>query len=231
MEKSLIAEIVTWAFVGVFAIVALGYGVSHGFGFDIFKKSSIDEANADKKYSEEYTQPVDEISNININWKAGNVTLTYYDGDSIKITESCASELNSDTKLSIAEDDEDLTISWNDSEKLYYKKTIPTLTQKDLTVEIPNSMKLGTVKFNVNDSSVTTYGYTAESLSVDTKSDVNIQNVTADDITISGTSGQIYVYQCEADSLKANSQSGNITVSECDIEENSLKSIYGSVEQ
>ncbi len=229
LKKGLITEIITWLLVGIFALLALAYGSSHGFGFDIFKKKNIESANSDKKYTQEYTQPVDEIYNIKINWNAGNITLAYYDGSEIKVTESSATELDSDTRLTITEDSEDLTVSWNDGEKIYYQKTLPELSYKDLTIELPKDMKLGEISFNVNESNVTTNGYTADELSIISKGDLNLQNITADKLTISDKSGEIYLSNCVAENLNINSQQGNITAENCTAEDASLNSVYGNI--
>ncbi len=229
LRKGLITEIITWLLVGIFALTALVYGSSHGFGFDIFKKDNIESANSDKKYTQEYTQPVDEIYNIKINWNAGNITLAYYDGSEIKVTESSATELDSDTRLTITQDSEDLTVSWNDGEKIYYQKTLPELSHKDLTIELPKDMKLGEISFNVNESNITTNGYTADELSIISKGDLNIKDITTDKLTISDKSGEIYLSNCTAENLKINSQQGNITAENCTAEDASLNSVYGKI--
>ncbi len=229
LKKGLITEIITWLLVGIFALLALAYGSSHGFGFDVFKKENIESTNSDKKFTQEYTQPVDDIYNITVNWNAGNITLAYYDGKEIKVTESSSSELDSDTKLTITEDSEDLTVSWNDGEKIYYQKTLPELSHKDLTIEIPNDMKLGVISFNVNESNVTTYGYTADTLSIIGKGDVNLKDITADKLTISDKNGEISLSNCTAENLKINSQQGNITAENCTAEDAKLNSIYGNI--
>ncbi len=229
LRKGLITEIITWLFVGIFALVALAYGSSHGFGFDMFKKENIDSDNTDKKFTQEYTQPVDDIYNIKINWNAGDITFAYYDGNEIKVTESSASELSSDTRLSITEDSEDLTVSWNDAEKIYYQKTLPELKRKDLKIELPKDMKLGEISFNVNESSVTVGGFTADTLSVTSKGNLNLTDITAEKLNVNDKNGEITLSNVNADSFKVNSQRGNITAENCTCESGNLNSVYGNI--
>ena len=227
MRKALITKIVVMSLIAVFLIGALIYGLGNGFGVKDMINSNLKNTNSSMVNTYEYSQPVDHFDSIDIDWISGNVWVRYYDGDVIKITEQTSRAVEENEMLVMEADGSALKIRWG-QKKIFLG--IFNLLNKQLTVELPRSMVLDTVKIN----SVSA-GVTAEALSLGTlkmssvSGAVDASGARGEEVNLSSTSGKIYAGDVFADELTAHTTSGKISLESAVGIDSDVSTVSGSI--
>ncbi len=146
------------------------------------------------------------ITDIEIDWYTGSVTVIAYDGSSIMI-----SETDSDQAI-------DYTIRNGELKIEYYRSQVAGNVSDDLTIYIPATMSLDelSIEATTADVSITGGEYTfgMVELSVETTSgSITITDTDASNMSIDSTSGNISISDCAISfKLEIETTSGNATV-------------------
>lgn len=160
--------------------------ISAVLAFTLFSCGNLYVYPEAEKYSSGDSVISDEIKNIDIDWIAGNVEIKYGDTEKIEISESGAEKSDESHRLRWRIDKYTLKIKYAASMVECFT------TQKELTVVLPEKMKL-------------------EKITVDTTSaDVNCKDIIADTAEFSSTSGDIEVTGAQMKNFDAQSTSGKI---------------------
>lgn len=218
MNTSKIIMIVCWALV---AIVLIGFlfWVITGYLFGIktnFKISDSISLNfgiietLTGPYNEvgTYDVPVDDIDSISVDWVAGDVTMTSYDGDEIQIREYAQRDLNNNETLQYVIEDGIL--------KIYYKHAdVRSVNlRKKIELLLPENLAK-----NLNQLMIES-----------TSADVNLGNVNVNELFIDVSSGFVNLTDIEALDFTGKSISGDIRLNNLICTEIDLTSISGSLE-
>lgn len=192
MRASKIVAIVIWSFVAIFLTVFLVFALTcdWNFGFFSFGRSTR-YANAGD-YSVGSFESNEKIDSVEINWQSGEVTVSAYDGEKIKCTESGNESDNENRKMRWLIKDGKLIIQF---EKSYWWYGFGN-NSKDLTVYIPEKY-LPLTQVRVNNVS----------------SNVTAEDIKCTDLVIENVSGEISVSGAECDMASVDTVSGNADVS------------------
>lgn len=156
----------------------------------IYNSANIIPASGPYEKMGSYTVNSDDIDRLNIDWIAGGVTITPYEGNVIELTEYAQRELDEDEIVDFNTVGDKLEINF------YARKGrgIKTLPPKRIEVKIPVSLAE-----NMEDLTVDNVSATA-----------NISGIIGDKIYVDSVSGEIILSELEAESLTSNSTSGKI---------------------
>jgi hypothetical protein len=154
-----------------------------------------------------YSVKADGIGGLDIDWTAGAVTVTPYDGSDIKFTEYAQRALD-------------------DREKLVYKASGGTLAidyiapglnfdmiTKKLEVFVPKALagKLESLSVTATSADISISGLTVTGLYIDdTSGGVTLDGIRSDTTEVNSTSGIVNIRDTTAAELRANSVSGDI---------------------
>ncbi len=133
MKRRIIARIVIWSLVAVFSICALGFGLADeqlSFGFI----SAYYEDSEDYSVAQGRAEISKHISNIEINWMNGIVSVDTHSGDYIIISEHGATD--EDSRMRFLVRGSTLTIQSRKSERFMFDNP----EEKTLVVLIPQAM-------------------------------------------------------------------------------------------
>lgn len=208
LTRSTIAKGTIYALAGIFLLCAFIYGCKCDFGLDILRLENVQEANKDLTYKYKYIIPVDEMDSIDIDWSSGNVGISLYDGEDIRIVEASAQELTDDRKLITEADGYTLRIRWDRS--LGPINVFPDIHYKNLSVKIPKTMVINKIDVDT------------------TAAGVKISGIKASDITVATGSGSINTNKCKSRSISFSSSSGNISAEKTYTDELYLKTGTGN---
>jgi len=157
-----------------------------------------------------HTESTNGLGSMHIAWVAGEITVTPYDGDEIKITESAQRTLRANEKMHIRNQNGTLRIEFRD--RGINRGRMP---RKLLEVLVPHAFAENITNLTINTTSgavdVSNLKVTTLNLnSVSSKFDVS--EVTANNADISTTSGAITVRTMTAGKLSASTVSGAVSV-------------------
>lgn len=218
MNTSKIIMIVCWALV---AIVLIGFmfwvltgnlfGIKTNFKiFDSisFNFDTIETLTGPYNEVGTYKVPVDDIESISVDWVAGDVTMTSYDGDEIQIGEYAQRDLNNNETLQYVIEDGILKIYYKhaDVRSVNLRKKIELLLPENLAKNLSQLM--------------------IES----TSADVNLRNVNVNELFIDVSSGFVNLIDMEVLDITAKSISGDIRIKNIISTEIDLNSISGSLD-
>jgi len=105
------------------------FGNNFGIGFSSFTENLTGPFTVDGTYN----VATNNIDTLRINWVAGNVTVTPYDGDTIKITELAQRELSDREKLGFSVSGDTLTINFRERGSNSFR----SMPRKQLEVFVP----------------------------------------------------------------------------------------------
>ncbi len=142
------------------------------------------------KYTSGDREITDEISQIDINWTSGSVSVSRYDKDTVSITETCSDKLEDSKKVHTWVDGKKLRVQYSKSGESFWFKSY----DKKLEIKIPKDMKLDDLDFDGSSS------------------DINLDELEAEHIRIDVSSGDVKVTDCSAKTIDADSSSGNVTI-------------------
>lgn len=204
-----VLRIVAVVCVAVFSAAVLSYGFSVGFGIpDLFKKS--DDTVREMPYI--YEEEVKTLREIEVDWANGPITLKFYDGDLIRITETAKKEIGEDEKLYLEVSGGKLSVRWNSSR---LQLGLSREDAKQLELLIPES-----------------FFETLESVQIKSVSgDIGIDGLSAEEASFEAVSGELHLSNITAEALRAETVSGDIfcrTVTA--LEEISVTSNSGNIE-
>ena len=229
MKKSLITEITIWILVCLLLSVGIIYGVQEGFGLEIFSREKRETGNSSMQYSAEYTQTVDSIDSLKISWLAGDVEIKKGSGKKIKITEYSSYEFSGDNELSLNVSSTVLNVSWNDTRLVYLDTVIPQLYEKNLVIEVPEKMSIDSITVNGVQSAVKLESLTAETISIDSSSDINIEGCKAAEIDLNTREGNISGAGTTSEKLSVTAENGYVNFDNAVGAEASIKNTTGDV--
>ena len=163
-------------------------------------------------YAEQYNVGDAEISatirNLEINWTSGRVNIAYHSGNTILISEKTTGVISENMRMRWRLDGDTLRIEY-DKPGFHLFSFMPH--DKELTVDLPDGLKLGKADVSV------------------TSGDVNIPSLYADELKLASTSGDIRGL-VHARTIKGQLTSGNMDLQVMNTaEEVSLESTSGSI--
>lgn len=188
-SAGLVLRIIAVVCVAVFAIAVLSYGFSVDFGIpDLLKKP--DDTVREMPYI--YEEEVKNLRGIEVDWVSGPVTLKFYEGDVLRITETAKKEIGKDEKLYLELSGSTLSVKWNSS---LLQLGLFRDDSKQLELLIPQAFfeKLESVQISTVSGDIGIDGLTAEDAKFETTSgELHLSNITAERFSAKTTSGDIF---------------------------------------
>lgn len=181
-------------------------------------------ANADK-YTIGDTEITSTVENLDIDWTSGKVNIEYHDGSGVSVSEVANRSISEDEKLRW----------WLDGTTLRIKFAEPKLNifnnlQKTLTVSLPKGIVLKTVDIDTTSADISALTMLADEIKFDTTSgDVNAI-ITAKNLSVSSTSGDLDIRQnTDIKTASLSSTSGTVAFTVPSAEKISMESTSGDI--
>jgi len=230
MRTVKVVTIICWALVGVVLMGLVGWFIT-GTVFGIrpawidrnlpfrINIGSIETLIGPFSIVGEHSVNPDDISAIQIDWVAGDVTIRPFDGDEIKIIELAQRNLHSSEVLSFEVSQTTLEINFLEHNA---RRRIGVMPQKRLELFIPyglaaglGSLNVGSVSGNVDVDGVDAYGMLISAISISTTSgNIALSNIESEQMETNSTSGSTNVTSSRIFSeLLLSSTSGAIRLS------------------
>lgn len=175
--------------------------ISFGIGSN-YSYSNASEYTAASDFS--IDTAVENITEIDLDWVAGDVTVKVTDGGKIHVSETGADDEDDIMRYRVSKGS--LDIKWRAKGK--YDGTL----KKSVTVEIPEAL-MGKLEFD------------ADLVSADIKA----ENLQFTEISVDTVSGEVVFTDCSADEISIESVSGDVDLDECTSEELSIDSVSGRI--
>lgn len=175
----------------------------------------------------------DAISEIEINWVSGSVTVQYHDGDTVLVSETCSRELEEQSSLYYRVVGDTLMIQ-------YAKSGVWTNIdfQKDLTVSLPKPSDEDGAVITEYDLSIETVSADVEILGIQTQK-CELENVSGEisasllgemtSLQIENISGNVSIHVDCLDRFDVESVSGNVSLTGEDIRSGDIETVSGNV--
>jgi DUF4097 and DUF4098 domain-containing protein YvlB len=157
-----------------------------------------------------YEAPGGEIDSIDVNWVAGTVTITPYDGDVVKVTEYARRSLEEDEKLICSVAGGTLKIQYCSPDL-----RINTLTKK-LEVLVPKTLadKLKLLDVAAASASIKISDFSADTIHVkEASGETELSNIKAISAEVISVSGAVHITDMEVSRLSVGAVSGGIRLS------------------
>ncbi|SHH64317.1 Putative adhesin [Sporobacter termitidis DSM 10068] len=216
MSTTKLATVICWI---VVAIVVLGlavwlltgslFGINTGFKINApaFSIGGFDNLAGPFNEAGSYQVPADGVDSIDVDWVSGAVTITPYDGDSIKLTEYARRELKDNEKL----------VYETSGGKLQVRYVSPGLTinmiTKKLELLVPESLadKLNLLSIGTTSAELKVSDFEVKSFEVDeTSGSAEISNIKANTADVHSGSGEVSITNLTASELYASTVSGRM---------------------
>lgn len=227
--------IICWSAVALLLVSVLIWGIVAGpqifEGFSMsFNNFNINEENA--KIVNTYSVPIEDFEEINIDWRAGYVKISEYDGKEIQLIERTQKELSSDKAMKYQVSNGVLNIK---SSKSYGWSFFSFgEIQKILDINLPKGSVKEIARILVNTASADVYlnDMNLNEFSTFTASgDISVENSDFSNFTAEAISGDICLKKINAkDKCAAGSTSGNLDVDVCNANSIKLNSTSGEVD-
>ncbi|MDR2570909.1 MAG: DUF4097 domain-containing protein, partial [Oscillospiraceae bacterium] len=133
-----------------------------------------------------YTADVADINSIKINWVAGDITVTPYNGDVVQITESAQRQLQDNERFFMNTSGSTLNIRFTE------KNRFRRMPQKKLELLVPQSLSDSLQLLDISSVS----------------SKIGVKDLQAASLDFNSVSGAIEISNISSDSIKLNSTSG-----------------------
>ncbi|MBQ8287241.1 MAG: DUF4097 family beta strand repeat protein [Clostridia bacterium] len=166
------------------------------------------------------TLSADGVTNIDLGWGAGSVTIRVGEGSSIELTEDVSNASDENEIIHWKVENETLRIRCGRRNGTLLSIFNWNYPDKSLTLTIPASLaeQLGTVEVRVASATVTAGDLRARRLSVDTASGaVKLSNITADAIELNTASGDLYGANLTAERLELDGASAKQSFTDCTV--------------
>lgn len=218
--------------VAVFAIGVMAFGLATGFGIrDLlgFWRDTEQNGSYDTPYT--YTESLEYLDELAIDWAAGPVTLSLYDGDDVTVTETAQHALKEDEKLSLEIDGGKLTVRWNSA---WLNLGVSGGDSKRLEVQVPRALAGDLSRISVYTASGTlqTADFAAREISLKTVSGgIEASNLSAGRLALNSTSGTIRGEGLEGtERLEAGNVSGKTALADVRAGTLKISSTSGTIE-
>ena len=166
--------------------------------------------NADK-YTPGNREVTEKISDFDLNWSSGTVTVTRYSGSTISVQETCDSDLSDDKRVHTWVDGNTLHVQFCKSGEVFVMKN----GEKKLEIKIPENLEIKGISYDGSSADATFENLTTDSFKADTSSgDLKLISCTSKTFDIESSSGEIDLIQRgESDRISVEASSGDISVS------------------
>lgn len=204
------------------SIFRIGAGLN--IHFPTFHIGGFENLTGPYKEINTYTVPADGLDSITVDWTAGEIGVTAYDGDTVKLTEYARRDLQDNEKLVY-------NVSGGKLEIMYHTRGLTFgMPEKKLELLVPQPLaeKMNLLRVNCTSAGLKVSGFNVQTLDIGETSGAadisDINSVTAEVHSISGTititgltasaltmrtvSGEISLTDVAADTLKTNTTSG-----------------------
>jgi DUF4097 and DUF4098 domain-containing protein YvlB len=172
--------------------------------FNIGTSAQLSGKNFENAYEPtgEYTASADGVTNLDINWPYGDVTVTVWDEDNVAFSEKSQANINESNAL-----------RWGvEYGTLYIQYCAPgkvNVESKDLTVWLPRTLSLGEIDV-----------YSASG-------DVELNDILTREVDVETVSGDMRI-SCAADSVDAETVSGEVSITG-DVRKLEAETVSGAV--
>lgn len=165
------------------------------------------------------------VDELDINWIDGAVFIEYYNGSDIRLSETSTRDLKKDQQLHWYLDGKTLRVQYAAS-----AVAIGNSLNKELTVLIPNDLRLDDAHIAVASAMVEADGLNAEKIKIDSASgQVALRQLgEAEEINVNTASGAAAVAVENAELLKVNSASGAMIVDALYVDEVKIATASGN---
>lgn len=167
----------------------------------------------------------DRVDELDINWIDGAVYIEYYNGSDIRLSETSTRDLKKDQQLHWYLDGKTLRVQ-------YAASAVPigNSLNKELTVLIPNDLRLDDAHIAVASAMVEADGLNAKKIKIDSASgQVALRQLgEAEEINVNTASGAAAVAVENAELLKVNSASGAMIVDALYVDEVKIATASGN---
>jgi DUF4097 and DUF4098 domain-containing protein YvlB len=167
------------------------------------------------------------VEKLDIDWKAGSVTVSHHDKDTVSVTETCETELSEERQVHTWLDGNVLHIRYCKSGESF------TLTnsEKKLEVKVPMNIKLTDIDMDGASCDAVFDDISADTFNVDMASGTaELKNCTANIFDLDSASGGIILTQKgDSDKISADTASGKVDITAENVKELNTDSASGTV--
>lgn len=158
------------------------------------------------RYQSGSTSVSGRVKALDVSWVDGRVTIGYHDGDEIILSETASRELSEKNRLHWLLEGGTLYVKYAES-----GLRLSTGLNKELTVLLPEGLKLTEAKLSVVSAEVDAEELTADTILFDTVSgDAQLDIAYAKKLTAGSVSGEVTVTADRVDEAKADAVSGDL---------------------
>jgi DUF4097 and DUF4098 domain-containing protein YvlB len=232
MKTTKIVSTVCWL---ITAIILIGlvvmfltgslFGIKTGLkiNFPFFNIGSFESLTGPFNPVGTFEAPAADVDSLDINWTAGEATITPYDGDTVKVTEFAQRELSDSEKFVCSVNGGTLEVKYCSPGTMNITKKLEVLVPETIADKLDVlDVDATSAEVTVSDFSVNTFivhetsgeseitNINAASSDVHSVSGtIGIENMTASKLTMGTVSGEIYLTNVTADLLKTGTTSGD----------------------
>lgn len=212
MKNSTLTRIILWSVVLVIIAAVAVYVVvsdNNGTGWVNLGFSGYRYPDASSYLVGDFSVDADEITDMDIDWVSGSITIETYDGDEITFKES--SRLEEKEKMRYRIKNGKVSVKFCESGWSFGILHINKQKPKDLTIMIPRDISLDSLDFSIVSSDIDSTGaYKVRDMNIDGVSgNINIADLTADTVDIDNVSGKINFTRLATNKFTVDSVSGN----------------------
>ncbi len=166
------------------------------------------------------------VEDIDISWLDGSVTVRYHKGSKVELSESAGRSLSDDTQLHWYLDGKTLRVKYAAAGI----RMLPSLN-KQLTVLLPEGLRLDDIKISVASAQVEADGIDADEIHIQSASGriALRQHGSAETVKVDTASGGVAIAVAEADKLHLNTASGQVIVDARQVDEVKVNTASGEV--
>lgn len=214
MKTSAVIRIVIWTLVALILVGVLLVGIG---GYSFFNMRSWDASYSDGDYKlGGGSVDASGISRVEVDWVAGDITITPTDGSEITFEESSRYEIRERDLMYYDVSNGKLTIRYRRNERDWHFFGFNRSLQKSLNVKLPRSMfdRLDVLEVMNVSALVGIDSVEARNIEIDSVSGgIRLTGITCDDLEISSVSGEITGERITARKVNSESISGRRTLS------------------
>lgn len=203
------------------------FGIRTGTGFSF--TGGIEALSGPFEARGSYTAPAGEVSGIAVEWYAGDVAITPYDGTEITFSEYARRALEADEALYYVVQNGTLIIHYREKQIAFWSK----MPEKKLDIFVPEALaaSLTLLRADTISGSITVTDIGANTLEADTASGaVTLDGIKASQVRLNTVSGEIRVADMNADTLSLDTASGTVHGEYCMLVELDADTVSGNVE-
>lgn len=209
MNKYKIIQIICWVIVFcVFLGIALWFLLGKNV---LFTNNVVGLESLNGPYEKEgnYNIGANDVESIDIEWTAGTVNITPYDGNEIQVVEYAQRSLEEDEKLIYSTSGDALQISYCERKQRW----LDPLPTKKLEVYLPKELASNLEVFTLDCVSA----------------DADVLMITSGDLNIKTVSGEVYLSEVNAETGDLTSTSGTLELRNTNIPKLNLKTVSGEI--